>query len=123
MKKKLWQTLFVIIVAYGFLFLLINFVNHKIKDIKVKHVIRKNCIYIVGLLNILFIFLIWVQNLNSITIYLGVASAGLALALQEVILSIAGWALIMVRRPYEVGDRIEIDGIKGDIIDIRLFQT
>jgi len=38
-------------------------------------------------------------------------------------LSIAGWLLILIRRPFGVGDRIEINGIKGDIIDIRLFQT
>jgi small-conductance mechanosensitive channel len=45
------------------------------------------------------------------------------LALQEVILSMASWFLILVRRPFQVGDRIELGGVKGDVIDIRLFQT
>ncbi len=34
-----------------------------------------------------------------------------------------GWFLILVRRPFQVGDRIELGGVKGDVIDIRLFQT
>lgn len=51
------------------------------------------------------------------------ASAGIALALQEVILSMAGWVLILMRRPFEIGDRIELNSVKGDVIDIRLFQT
>jgi small-conductance mechanosensitive channel len=36
---------------------------------------------------------------------------------------VAGWFLILIRRPFEVGDRIELGGVKGDVIDIRLFQT
>ena len=45
------------------------------------------------------------------------------LALQEVILSIAGWFIVLFKRPYEPGDRIELGGVKGDVIDVRLFQT
>ena len=44
-------------------------------------------------------------------------------SLEEVILSVAGWVLILVRHPFCIGDRIEINGVKGDVIDIRLFQT
>lgn len=122
-QKKILQTAFVIIVGYLIMFVLIGFANRKLTKIKVRHIFRKNVAYIVHGSIIVLIFLIWMQSLNSVTIILGVASAGIALALQEVILSIAGWVLIMVRHPYEVGDRIEINGIKGDIIDIRLFQT
>ncbi len=120
---KLGQTIFVLLMGYGILFGLITFVNNRVKDIKARHIVRKNVFYIVTTCQIIVVFFIWIQNLNSITIFLGVAGAGLALALQEVILSVAGWLLILVRRPFEVGDRIELKGIKGDIIDIRMFQT
>ncbi len=123
LQKKLWQTAFVILLAYIFMFGLITFINRRIKDIKARHVVRKNIIYIASIITLLLVFFIWIQNLNSITIFLGVAGAGLALALQEVILCVAGWLLILIRHPYEAGDRVEINGIKGDIIDIRLFQT
>ncbi|MDP8211680.1 MAG: mechanosensitive ion channel family protein [Candidatus Zapsychrus exili] len=122
-KKKLVETLFVALVGYILLFAFIKIVNSRIRDIKTKHTLRKNASYFVTIILVIIIFFIWIQKLSSITIFLGVAGAGLALALQEALLCIAGWMLIMVRRPFEVGDRIEINGVKGDIIDIRVFQT
>ncbi len=121
--RKVWQTIFVILIAYIMMFAMISFINRRVQDIKARHTVRKNIIYISSLTVIVVVFFIWIQNINSITIFLGVAGAGIALALQEVILSIAGWLLIMMRRPFSVGDRIEINGVKGDVIDIRLFQT
>jgi len=117
------ETIFVILLGYLIMFAFIGIINRRVKDIKTRHVVRKNVIYIVTIVLIVVSFFIWIQNINSITIFLGVAGAGLALALQEVILCVAGWLLILIRHPYETGDRIEINGIKGDVIDIRLFQT
>ncbi|MFC1510300.1 mechanosensitive ion channel family protein [Candidatus Omnitrophota bacterium] len=122
-KRKVVSTVFVLIIGYLLLFLIVNLVNRGVKNIKARHVIRKNVAYAISFIIFTVIVFMWIQNLNSITIFIGVAGAGLALALQEVILCVAGWVLIMVRHPFEVGDRIEINGIKGDIIDIRLFQT
>jgi len=47
----------------------------------------------------------------------------LALSLQETLVCVAGWLLLVVRRPYDIGDRIEIDHRIGDVIDISVFQT
>ncbi|MCH7493656.1 mechanosensitive ion channel family protein [bacterium] len=55
--------------------------------------------------------------------YLGILSAGLAIALQEPILNMAGWLFIQMRRPYRVGDRVEIGKVRGDVIDVRVFTT
>ena len=49
--------------------------------------------------------------------------AGVALALHNVLLNIAGWVFILIRRPYRTGDRIELDKVRGDVIDIRLLDT
>lgn len=123
LKKKIMETVFIILFGYLVMFGFIGIINRRVKDIKTRHLVRKNVIYIVTIILIIVTFFIWIQNINSITIFLGVAGAGLALALQEVILCVAGWLLILIRHPYETGDRIEINGIKGDVIDIRLFQT
>ena len=123
LEKKILETSFVIIVGYILMFGIIGFANRQVRDIKARHVFRKNVLYAINIIVILLVFFIWIQSINSITIFLGVAGAGIALALQEVILCIAGWVLIVVRHPYETGDRIEIKGVKGDVIDIRLFQT
>jgi len=123
MQQKLIQTVLVITLCYFLIFILVRISNRRVKNIKARHILRKNIIYIINIFLILFVILIWIKNIGSITIFLGVASAGIALALQEVILSMAGWFLILLRRPFEVGDRIELGGVKGDVIDIRLFQT
>lgn len=121
--RKLLQTGLVILIGYFLIFLIVSIINRSIDDVKVRHLLRKNVIYLFNIVIILYIFFIWIQNINSITVFLSVIGAGLALALQEVILCIAGWFLILVRRPFEVGDRIELGGVKGDVIDVRLFQT
>jgi small-conductance mechanosensitive channel len=57
------------------------------------------------------------------TLAVGLISAGLAFALQEVILSVAGWIAIFSAHIYKPGDRIEVDGVKGDVIDIGITKT
>jgi len=123
LRKKVTTTVFILLFSYLSMFAFIKIINRRVKEIKARHTIRKNAVYIVSFVLMIVIFFIWVQNVSSITIFLGFAGAGLALALQKVVLSIAGWFLILIRHPFETGDRIEINGIKGDIIDIRLFQT
>ena len=51
------------------------------------------------------------------------AGAGIAFALQEVIASIAGWVAMSFGRFYKIGDRVQLGGIKGDVIDIELLRT
>ena len=65
---------------------------------------------------------IWLQGLESLVTYLGILSAGLAIALQDVLKNLAGWAFILWRRPFALGDRVQIGGQSGDVVDIRLFQ-
>ena len=57
------------------------------------------------------------------TISIGLISAGIAFALQEVILSVAGWVAIFGSGIYKPGDRVEINNIKGDVIDIGITKT
>lgn len=121
--SRLFNTGFILLIGYLLIFFLISVINRKINDIKVKHVMRKNVTYSVNFLIILTIIFLWLQNLNSFTIVFSVIGAGVVLALQEAILCLAGWFLLFVRKPFDVGDRIEFGGVKGDVIDIRLFQV
>lgn len=63
------------------------------------------------------------NQLQNITVALGVASAGIAFALQEVIVSIAGWIALSFGQFYRIGDRVQLGGIKGDVIDIGVLRT
>lgn len=62
-------------------------------------------------------------RLSGLTVAIGAASAGIAFALQEVIASFAGWLAISSGGFYKVGDRVQLGGIKGDVIDIGFIRT
>ena len=75
---------------------------------------------------VLFIFgMLYIFNtkLSGIGTALGVAGAGIAFALQEVIVSVAGYVTVFTSNFYKVGDRVKLGGIKGDVIDIGLLRT
>jgi small-conductance mechanosensitive channel len=67
--------------------------------------------------------LVFSDKLGGLTIAFGVAGAGIAFALQEVIASIAGWVAVIFGGFYRVGDRVQLGGIKGDVIDIGVLRT
>ncbi len=60
---------------------------------------------------------------SGFAVALGAASAGIAFALQEVIASFAGWLAVALGGFYRVGDRVQLGGIKGDVIDIGFIRT
>lgn len=63
------------------------------------------------------------EKIGQFTVAFGVAGAGIAFALQEVIASIAGWLAISFGGYYSTGDRIQPGGIQGDVIDIGVLRT
>jgi len=65
---------------------------------------------------------IWLEEFQSVATFLGLVSAGLAIAMKDPIVNVAGWIFIIWRRPFEVGDRIQIGVHAGDVIDVRVFQ-
>ena len=62
-------------------------------------------------------------KLSSLTLALGVAGAGIAFALQEIIVSMAGFLAVLFGNFYKVGDRVQLGGIKGDVVDIGVLRT
>ena len=62
-------------------------------------------------------------KLGQVSVIFGVAGAGIAFSLQEVIASIAGWIAISFGGFYRPGDRVQVGGITGDVIDIGMLRT
>ena len=94
-----------------------------VKDSQARYRIRKVTALISYLVIILFLALVFKNRLGGLAIAIGVAGIGIAFALQEVITSIAGWAAINFANFYKTGDRIQLGGIKGDVIDIGILRT
>ena len=121
--QKALYSLLIIALAVVLTQLIVRFINRRVEDLKRRHSARKNTIYLITFLTMVVVIVIWAQaGPNLVTIF-GIVGAGLTLALHQPVLSIAGWLLLLVRRPYETGDRVEIGSVKGDVIDIRLFYT
>ncbi len=83
---------------------------------------RKWVAYIATLVGGIGLINIWLGGVGGIGTYLGILSAGIAIALADVLENLAGWAFIVLRRPFKVGDRIEIEGRAGDVVDVRAFR-
>ena len=79
--------------------------------------------YLVSLGALVVIALYFFDDLQAIATVFGIAGAALVIALQDLLASIAGWFVIVSSRKAKVGDRIEVDGFRGDIIDIQLMRT
>jgi small-conductance mechanosensitive channel len=72
---------------------------------------------------IVALIVVWRSAIEHLALFGGLLAAGLAFAMQEVIGSLAGWFNIVSGGIYRVGDRVEIAGVKGDVIDITLLRT
>ncbi|MEW6329097.1 MAG: mechanosensitive ion channel domain-containing protein [Candidatus Micrarchaeota archaeon] len=71
----------------------------------------------------IMIIFVFIGDFSAFTLFSGLIGAGLAIALQQPILSITGWLVIISSHPYRIGHRVEVDNIRGDVINIRLFFT
>ncbi len=94
-----------------------------VHDSSVRYHARKLITLAAYFLALVVVLLVFRRRLSGLAVFLGVAGAGVAVALREVILSIAGWLAITVGGLYRAGDRIEIAGQKGDVIDISILRT
>jgi len=75
--------------------------------------------YVVGGLAVFVIARLWIQGIAGVATYLGLLSAGVAIALQAPLTNLVGWLFILIRRPFRVGDRVQVGTQIGDVVDIR----
>lgn len=69
------------------------------------------------------LLVVWQPFGGGIAAALGLAAAGLTFAMQEVIGALAGWFNITVGRIFSIGDRIQMGGVRGDVIDVTPLRT
>ena len=68
----------------------------------------KTLAYLTLTLTTVLIVAIWVDGLSQIGTFLGLVSAGVAIALKDLLVDFAGWLVLITKPPFEVGDRIQI---------------
>lgn len=100
-----------------------NTITRYVPSDSARYQARKVVTFIGYLVAAIFVALVFSDQLGGLTVAFGVAGAGVAFALQEVIASIAGWVAVSFGGFYRVGDRVQLGGIKGDVIDIGVLRT
>lgn len=94
-----------------------------VRDTDTRYRVRKIVSFLGYLAGFLYLTVVFRNQLGGLTVAFGVAGAGIAFALQEVIASVAGWVAVALGNFYRVGDRIQLGGIRGDVIDIGVLRT
>ncbi len=121
-SAKVVQTVIVIATLLLVRWLVLRAIHGRLEDSASYFKTRKWMAYLAFGIGAYAIFTIWTDRATNLGTYLGILSAGVAIALADVLENLAGWAFIVVRRPFKVGDRIEVEGRAGDVVDIRVFR-
>jgi small-conductance mechanosensitive channel len=95
--------------------------TRRLEDTERRYIAVKTVNYLLGFVAFLALFRIWLGGVTGLAASIGIISAGLAIALHAPLTNFAGWVFLTVRRPFTVGDRIQIGDHAGDVIDLRLF--
>jgi len=121
-QERLFDSLALIALLWLVRRLTLRIVWRRVEDVRARYRWQKTTTYVAVSIGLLAIGWIWIEGLGSIATFLGLVSAGIAIALKDILVNFAGWGFILARRPFELGDRIQIGEHAGDVIDIRLFQ-
>jgi small-conductance mechanosensitive channel len=120
-QAQLVVTAAIIVLLFLLRAVVVAIVHRRIDDAAVWYRTRKALSYTVTAIGFVVVASIWVEGSGIVT-YIGFLTAALAIALGDVVKNLAGWLFIVLRRPFRLGDRIELDGHVGDVVDIRAFS-
>jgi small-conductance mechanosensitive channel len=110
-------------VSLGMIYIVVRFLQRGtskyVTNNNTRYQVRKFISFAGYIIAFIAIMLIFNYRLSNLTLAVRVAGAGIAFALQEVIVSVAGFLAILFGNFYKVGDRVQLGGIKGDVVDYK----
>ena len=118
LKYLFWAVLVLLIMKF-----LRNYLKRHLPDTSTRYKSQKAVEYISYVFLIILSITYFTGNIKDFTVAVGLFTAGIAITLQEIVLSIAGSFYIFMVKVYAPGDRIEINKIKGDVIDVGSIYT
>ena len=122
--NKIFESLITIVLLYGFISIGVGeFFARRLNDSKTRYAFRKAMSMILIAVIIVILLRIWVPNPQALLVAYGVVAAGIAVALQDLVKNLAGSITIFISGLFRVGNRIEMNSVHGDVIDIGLFNT
>ena len=97
--------------------------SHLIKDDDKRYYANKIVTAFSYIIVLVALLVIVYQELSGLGTVIGLVGAGVAVALSDLIVSFAGWFVIIGDRGFKTGDRIRVGDVKGDVVDIGLLRT
>lgn len=119
---NIFWTLLTILLLWVLRLFVVRIIARNARDTRSLYMWRKTVTNAAAVIGILIVGRIWFEGFQSLATFAGLLTAGLAIALKDLLVNMAGWMFILWRKPFKIGQRIQIDGVAGDVIDIRLFQ-
>ncbi|MBD3311124.1 MAG: mechanosensitive ion channel [Candidatus Magasanikbacteria bacterium] len=122
-RRILLTSVYFLLLYFLFTFFLTGFVSKRIKDYKLRYSFKKiaNILFFITITAV--VIRIWIEDPQTLLVSYGLIAAGVAIALQDFFKNFIGGVLIIVNSLFKVGDRIEIKGKYGDVIDIGILYT
>ena len=120
---RLATTAVILVAAVVVAWLLAPLATRRVEDPYSRYHLRKAVRYGIFVVALLAVAVVWRPFAGRIGVVVGLAAAGVAFAMQEVIGAVAGWFNIMLGRIFRVGDRIQMGGVQGDVIDVTPLRT
>lgn len=121
-QGQIFRSISAILILWLIHWIILTVAFRRVEDLALRYRLRKSLTYATVVVGALLVGRIWFVGIQPIATFLGLLSAGVAIALQDLVASFAAWVFLLWRRPFEVGDRIQIGDHAGDVIDIRVFQ-
>lgn len=119
---KLASVIGILIAVFMIAYFVKKIPRRLVKEEKSAYYFRKLIGFVSWLVVILIVIFNAAGGIGSISAVIGLAGAGLAIALQDPIVSLVGWFLVIGKYGISVGDRIEINGVKGDVADVGMLR-
>ncbi len=117
-KYIVWAVFILLAIAF-----LRRFLRKKLPDTRIRYRSQKGVEFFGYVLLIIITISFFTGSIKDFALAIGLLTAGITITLQELILSVAGSFYIFFVGVYKPGDRIEINNIKGDVIDIDSIYT
>jgi small-conductance mechanosensitive channel len=121
-QHKIFVSLLIFFLLWLIRISLLRIVWNQTKDVKLRYEWKRSLSLIIPSIGVIIVSAVWLPAFKQFGAFLGLFSAGLAIALKDPLTNFAGWIFLLFRKPFVVGDRVQIGEHAGDVVDIRIFQ-
>ena len=115
-------SLLIIVLAFLVRWITVGILSRKLADVKEKYYWIRAAKYFISIVSFILLVVVWISEFQSFATFFGLIAAALTIALKDLFVNMAGWIFIITRKPFQLGERIQVGEHRGDVIDIRIFQ-